>query len=114
MSALVAVALLLVACVGFYHARASRTHFDALRRSARRRVLLRWFCWSLLALSAWLLALPQGWERGVPAWLGSLSAAGVASLLIVALAPRWHAPAGLVALGVALLAAAVMMTGSAP
>jgi hypothetical protein len=112
-SAVVAGALLLVACVGFYHARAARTHFDALRRSARRRALLRGSCWGLLALSAWLFALPQGWERGIPAWLGTLSMAGVASLLIAALAPRWHAPTGFAALGVGLAAAALMMTGSA-
>jgi hypothetical protein len=113
MSAVVASMLLLVACIGFYHARSARTRFDALRQSARRRISLRWICWALLVLSAWLFALPQGWERGVPIWLGTLSLAGIVSLLLVTLAPRWHGPCALVGLGVALICGLAMIAGTA-
>jgi hypothetical protein len=113
-SAVAATALLLAACVGFYHAGSARTRVGALRRSAGRRLALRWACWALLAASAWLFALPQGWERGIPAWLGALSLAGVVSLLLVTLAPRWHAATGVGALAVGVFAAATALAGPVP
>ena len=46
--------------------------------------------WALALVSLVLLAQPQGWERGVPIWLGLFTLAGIASLLVAALVPHRH------------------------
>ncbi|MEM8862597.1 MAG: hypothetical protein AAGD96_30170 [Chloroflexota bacterium] len=43
--------------------------------------------WLFASGSLYFLSQVQGWERGVPIWLGLFTAFGIASLLAAALAP---------------------------
>lgn len=108
-----ATCLLYLACFGFYHAGERRTAFDWLKTSEPARRWLRLGAWALAVVALFLLAQVQGWERGIPIWLGLLTLTGVASLLVSALVPRRHkltaagsAAGGLIA-GVVLLWGAV-------
>ena len=94
--------MLYAACAGFYQAGAQRTSLARLKTEVRLRRLVFAGSWVLALIALVLAAAPQGWERGVPIWLGLLTAAGAASLLIAALYPRWHLPSG-VAAGAATL-----------
>ena len=109
-----ATALLYVACVGFYHAGARRTAFPAIKESA----LLRRLVWAGAALTTALALIiidhVEGLERGIPIWLGLLTATGVASLLVSALAPQRHIPSAIVALiGAVLFALGTLIVGDA-
>ena len=82
--------LLYLACVGFYQAGATRTSFQRLKTSAGTRQSVRLASWLATLAALVLLAQSQGWERGVPVWLGLFTLAGIASLLVSALAPHRH------------------------
>lgn len=95
MSALVtslAIILAYLACALFYQASERRAAIAALKTSQRARTGARAAGWAALLIAFWLFALPQGWERGAPIWIGTVSAAGGVSLLISALRPNWHPP----------------------
>ena len=79
-----------VACAGFYQAGERRSQTDLLKGSRLARRIVYAASWLLLLAALYLLALPQGWERGVPIWLGVLTAAGALSIFIAALRPAWH------------------------
>ena len=108
-----ATCLLYLACFAFYHAGERRTAFARLKESASSRRRLRLGGWALAIVALFLLAQVQGWERGIPVWLGLFTLTGVASLLVSAFLPRHHmltatgsAAGGLVA-GMALVWGAV-------
>ncbi|MEM0930515.1 MAG: DUF3325 family protein [Pseudomonadota bacterium] len=110
-----ALAITYLGCVAFFEAgeRRGRLH-EVLTLSPSGTWLRRW-AWAALIIALFLFAQPQGWERGVPIWLGALSVAGGISLLISALLPRWHiwtgAGAGLLA---SIAAAGALITGLVP
>ena len=92
-----------MACAGFYQAGERRSHVAFLNANATVRRVVYAGAWGLLLIALWLLALPQGWERGVPIWLGVLIGAGALSLFIAALRPAWHV-ASIAVAGVGALA----------
>ena len=110
MSAALAMFLLYLACVGFYQAGAKRTSLERLKTSAAARRSVRLASWGVALVALVLLAQPQGWERGVPIWLGLFTLAGVVSLLVSALAPRGHlvTAAGAAVAGLGLFLAAMV------
>ncbi|MBS7458677.1 DUF3325 domain-containing protein [Coralloluteibacterium stylophorae] len=88
-----------------------RHHRDAFGSAPprRRRRLLRGGGWLLLTLAFTTGIAARGWEFGPVAWACALMLAGLAWVLLLALAPkaaRWLAVAApLLAAGTALLAA---------
>ena len=81
---------LYLACLAFYQAAPKRTAFASIKGNVIYQRLTRavacGFCLIALAL---LIAL-AGFERGFPIWLGLFMLAGVTSLLIAGLFPKWH------------------------
>ena len=96
-------ALAYLACALFYQAGERRTALAQLKSSPQARKAARAAGWAALLVALWLFALPQGWERGAPIWIGAVIAAGGTSLLVSALMPRWHLASMGVAGGCALL-----------
>lgn len=96
-----ALCLLYTACAGWFHAAQRRTAFVACRGHAGARWLLPGASW-ILSLGA-LLALHAavGWE--LPIWLVLSALAGISTLLVTALAPKWHVLSALVIYGLGLL-----------
>lgn len=113
MTVILGTSLLYLACVLFYHAHERRTAMAAVRSSSQAQVRVTLAGWGLAAASLFLFSMPQGWERGVPLWLGVFTLAGAASLLIAALAPKRHVATGVAAMVVAVLSAIVSLIGSA-
>jgi len=103
----VALFLLYLACVGFHQSSAQRAQARWLKASARGRLGVRIAAWASTGLALWLLAQPQGLERGVPIWLGLFMACGFVSLLTGALAPNRLIPSAAGALTLALTLAMV-------
>lgn len=92
-----------MACASFYQAGERRSQVALLKASPAVRRGVYAGAWILLLVALWLLATPQGWERGVPIWLGVLTGAGALSLFIAALRPTWHV-ASIAVAGVGALA----------
>lgn len=103
---ILAAALLYTACVIFFQAGARRSGLDAVRRSAVVRNVSRAIAWAAVLAALWLCAEPQGWERGIPVWLGLFSLAGGLSLVVSALNVRVQALTGL---GAAVVAGTVFL-----
>lgn len=61
--------------------------------------------WALVLIALVPLSIPRGLEIGVTVWLSILALAGVASLLVSALVPRWHLASPLGVAGLSLLLA---------
>ena len=104
------ICLLYLACVGFYHAGKTRTVFNQMQVSAASRFALRSSAWGVSIATLFLLSGNQGWERGVPVWLGLITLAGVASLLVSALIPRYHSATGIVAAAAGTVATVLWIT----
>lgn len=112
MIATLGTALLYVACVAFYHANQKRTVFVDIKKSPRNRQAVFAGAWALALLSLFVFASAQGWERGIPIWLGVFSLVGGLSLAISTLAPAHHVASGLIGMGAAILAAIILIVRS--
>lgn len=68
---------------------------------------------AMLALSCGCLMLALSAEIGMTVWLAVLAISGIASLLVAALAPRFHfvSPFGLTAVGFAFVTAMSLLRG---
>lgn len=105
-------AALLLAFAGaalLYQADARRTRLARLRASRRWRDGVRALAAVSLVAALFLAAVPQGFERGVPIFLGLLTVGVVGTLLLAALRPGWHPPAG----GAALVLGSALAMGAA-
>ena len=108
MASAAALALALAGCGALVQADARRATLARLRTSRAARRTARAMGCALLAAALVLACLPQGPERGVPVFLGLLTAAMAATLLTRALAPGWHARAA----GAAGVIGAVLSAGT--
>ncbi|MCA8900407.1 MAG: hypothetical protein KDA53_04085 [Hyphomonas sp.] len=95
--------LLFSACAMLYQADERRGAFDVVRKSFPVRMVLRLGACLLFAATLVLLAGLQGWERGIPVWLGVFSAVFVGGLFLAAQKPGWHGPGGAAALVLGVL-----------
>ena len=95
-----AVGLAYLACVLFFQAGERRTQLAGIKASSNVKSSVRIGAWLLLLLALSLLSLSKGLELGITIWLGVVSCAGGTSLLVSALAPRWHWYSALAVLGV--------------
>ncbi|MEL6411660.1 MAG: hypothetical protein AAFQ38_14785 [Pseudomonadota bacterium] len=86
-----ATCLLFAACALLYQADDRRSAFAGVRGSQPARFGMRASAIALFALTLMMLAPLQGWERGIPLWLGLLSLVFVAGLFLAAQKPAWHA-----------------------
>lgn len=109
MTVTLAICLLYVACFGLFHAHPARTSFAAVKESPQVQTGVKTVAWVLLAATLFLTAQIQGWERGIPIWLGLATCAGVASLLIAALLPKWHAVSAAACTGASFTAGIIML-----
>ena len=97
--------LLFSACAMLYQADARRGAFAIVRTNINVRTGLRVAAWLVFAITLVMLAGMQGWERGIPVWLGLFTAVFVLGLFLSAQKPGWHGPAGMVSLAVGLVLA---------
>lgn len=86
--------LIFSSCVLLLQADAHRGRVLTLRRSKNKRYLARLIAVFILIACLTMISALNGWELGIPIWLGLLSVASVASLFLNAQAPVWHAPTG--------------------
>ncbi len=105
-----AASLLMLAVAIWIEAHERRAVFADMKASARNRNLAKGAGWALALIALVLMAQPQGWERGIPIWLGAATAAGIVGLLIDARFPGRHVEYGV---GAAALAGLVLMTAIA-
>ena len=102
----IATCLLYLGCAGLFHTDARRTSVDRLRTWVRARRLLKGASLTAIAGGLIVLVADLGAEVAPAVWLGLLTATGVVSLLIAALAPRLHLASGGAA-GMALAAVGI-------
>ena len=69
MEYVIASGILFVASVLWIEANGRRAVLGPVRSSGSVRLAVRLGGWLLAAASLWLVAQPQGWERGIPIWL---------------------------------------------
>ncbi|MEO0818459.1 MAG: hypothetical protein AAFX86_14295 [Pseudomonadota bacterium] len=100
-----ATCLLFAACALLYQADDRRSAFAGVRGSQPARFGMRAGAVALFALTLMMLAPLQGWERGIPLWLGLLTLVFVAGLFLAAQKPGWHAPIAMGLSGIGVLAA---------
>ena len=75
------------------------------RRAGRaRRIGLRFAGWAGLALSLCVAGLGEGWGFGTVQWIGAVTGAGLALVLLLSYRPGWVRPAAIVLLSAGLLA----------
>lgn len=105
------VCLVFAGCALLYQADERRSAFASVRASKPIRLGMRFAATVVFALTLAMTATLQGWELGVPVWLGIFSFAFVAGLFLSAQKPDWHAKAAVAAgaLGVALGMGAVLL-----
>ncbi|MEL7201661.1 MAG: hypothetical protein AAFR27_11715 [Pseudomonadota bacterium] len=111
MQAVFATALLYIACVLFYQAHAKRSSFDALKNSVSLQWGVKIAAWCVALAALFVLARPQGWERGVPVWIALFMATGFASIFVGSLSSERHLQTGAVAFVGAAVSGLVMVTG---
>ncbi|MEM9256698.1 MAG: hypothetical protein AAGA91_14725 [Pseudomonadota bacterium] len=90
MSYLLSFNMTYMACAVLYHCGRRRSALPAMRRMGWARAVGYTLSWVLMAWALQVTATPQGWERGVPIWLGILTLAGMCSLILATLVPRAH------------------------
>lgn len=102
--------LLFAGCALLYQADARRSAFANVRASGSVRLGMRVTALLVFVLTLTMTASLQGWELGIPVWLGIFSFAFVAGLFLSAQKPDWHARVAMVAgaLGVVLGIGAVL------
>ncbi|MEH3116471.1 MAG: DUF3325 domain-containing protein [Methylorubrum populi] len=78
----------------------NRHHAEVFDRRAERAAVLRLrvFGWSAIAVSLAVAGLCEGWHFGAVQWIGALTGAGVALVLLLSFRPRYVAPAAVAAL----------------
>lgn len=81
------VCLLYLASVGLFHAHPRRARIRSLNASALLRRFVFVGAWVLAGVALILIAEPQGWERGIPIWIGLFGLAGFVSIFLDAVAP---------------------------
>ena len=96
--------LLFAGCALLYQADDRRSAFANVRASQQLRLGMRVGAVLVFVATLMMTATLQGWELGVPVWLGIFSFAFVAGLFLSAQKPNWHANAAMAAgaLGVLL------------
>lgn len=92
-------------CVLLFQGGAKRTTHEAIRIPSIHAAKAKATGWLLLLGAIWPLALTQGFERGIPVWVGVVGLCGILSLLISAFWPRAHFPSALVVAGLATVMA---------
>ncbi|GEM_PF-1979808 len=85
-----------------------------LAQGSRPRRVTGILSWAGLAATLWWMGAWFGWEIAVPAWLGLLSAAGIASLFIAALSPLWLSRCAVATIVLAVVAGAFGISGGHP
>ncbi|MEM9179478.1 MAG: DUF3325 family protein [Pseudomonadota bacterium] len=103
--------LIFAGCALLYQADDRRSAFASVRGSPRLRLGLRAGATLVFILTLVMTASLQGWELGIPIWLGIFSFAFVAGLFLSAQKPEWHAKAaaGFGAVGVILALGALVL-----
>ncbi|MEO0549643.1 MAG: DUF3325 family protein [Pseudomonadota bacterium] len=103
--------LLFAGCALLYQADGRRSAFASVRASEPMRLGMRVVALIVFVLTLMMTASLQGWELGVPVWLGVFSFAFVAGLFLSAQKPDWHAKVAMAAgaLGVVLGVGAVLL-----
>ena len=103
--------LLFAACALLYQADERRSAFANVRGSRQIRLGMRVGAVLVFAMTLIMTATLQGWELGVPVWLGIFSFAFVAGLFLSAQKPDWHAQTGAAfgALGIILGVGALVL-----
>lgn len=94
------------ACAVLYHSGRKRSAWSRLRASRALRGAGYAASGCLLILALMSAASGLGWERGIPLWLGLLTVAGMASLLLAITRPVFHLWSLLLMLGLCVLALA--------
>ena len=102
------------ACVALYHANTRRSKINLIIRSEPARTVLKIAALCILAVSIFLCASLQGWERGVPIWLCLIGVTGFISLYVSAYKPSVHIKSGVASLVVALLLSGVFLFIDSP
>lgn len=83
--------LLFSGCALLYQADGRRSAFATVRNSHPVRLGMRVAALIVFAVTLVMTATLQGWELGIPVWLGIFSFAFVAGLFLSAQKPDWHA-----------------------
>ncbi len=96
--------LLYVACALLYQADERRSAFAEVRESPGVRLGMRGGAAALFVTTLLLIAPQQGWERGVPIWLGLFSMVFVLGLFLAAQRQSWHAPSAFALAAVGIFA----------
>ncbi|ABY32488.1 MAG: DUF3325 domain-containing protein [Methylobacteriaceae bacterium] len=88
----------------------NRHHAEVFDRKAERAAVLRLrlFGWGAIALSFFVAGLWEGWAFGPVQWIGALTGAALALVLLLSYRPRYVAPAALAALAASALPLAVL------
>lgn len=96
--------LLFAGCALLYQADERRSVFASIRASRNTRMGMRVAAALVFVATLMMTATLQGWELGIPVWLGIFSFAFVAGLFLSAQKPDLHAKAAMAtgALGVLL------------
>ena len=106
-----------LACAGLFQANSRRTTIQSFRFPdgdwpvLNRRLVLS-ASWALIIVSLLLFSAPQGFERGVPIWLGVLGLAGFITLFIAAIKPSLHMPISVITAACVVLMLIVWAAGS--
>ena len=111
MTIVTSIFLLYLACALLYQAGVRRTTIAMAKNSGPVRLLFRLVAIALFAGSLWLASVPQGWERGIAVWLGLVSLAALASLLVAGLRPQRHAASAVGACLIAAICGCVVVGG---
>ncbi|MEO0450700.1 MAG: DUF3325 family protein [Pseudomonadota bacterium] len=91
--------LLFSGCALLYQADERRSAYANVRDSRSLRMGMRISAIVVFVATLMMTATLQGWELGVPVWLGIFSFAFVAGLFLSAQKPDWH-PKAAMAFGV--------------
>ncbi|MEM6415055.1 MAG: hypothetical protein AAF720_10435 [Pseudomonadota bacterium] len=90
--------LLYAGCFGFFHADKRRSAYQAIKSNANLQKSVLGASWLLIISAFVAFCSTLGPERGVPVWLGGVTLAAAANLLIAALFPKPHVISGAVSL----------------
>lgn len=101
--------LLFAACALFYQADKKRSAVAELRASPQLRTGVRAGATLISALTLIMIASLQGWELGVPVWLGLFSFVFVAGLFLSAQKPDWHPKSAALAGGLGVISGAAAL-----
>lgn len=95
--------LLFAGCALLYQADERRSAYAHVRGSQPLRLGMRLVAAGVFVATLMMTATLQGWELGVPIWLGIFSLVFVCGLFLSAQKPDWHAKAGLALGGIGIV-----------